>query len=84
MMKHHNHVADFPNLDFETIDPEILADEANEKEAETMAEATKVVKGKGAAIGGANDKAQTEADHVEDVINVPWIKTLSNNFFVPF
>nr|POE68148.1 hypothetical protein CFP56_19799 [Quercus suber] len=41
--KHHIHVADFENLDFEAIDTKILADGANEKESETIAEATKVV-----------------------------------------
>ena len=32
MMKHHNLVVDFSNLDFEKIDIEILADEAKEQE----------------------------------------------------
>ena len=57
MMKHHSHVADFANLDFEAIDTEILADEANEKEGETIAEATKVVEGEGTTTEGANDEA---------------------------
>ena len=49
MIKHYNHVADFENLDFEAIDTEILADKANKKEGETIAETTKVVEGEGAA-----------------------------------
>ena len=44
MMKHHSHVA------------EILANKANEKDGETIAEATKVVKGEGATTRGANDE----------------------------
>nr|POF02876.1 hypothetical protein CFP56_10933 [Quercus suber] len=56
MMKHHSHVADFANMDFEAIDTEILVDEANEKEGETIAEANEVVEGEGATIGGANDE----------------------------
>ena len=56
MMKHHSHVKDFANLDFEAIDIEILADEANEKDGETIAEATKVVEGEGATTRGANDE----------------------------
>ena len=71
MTKHHSHVADFANLDFEAIDTEILANEVNEKEGETIVEATKVVGGEGAAIRGANDEAQTEADRVEEIVNVP-------------
>ena len=51
MMKHHSHVADFANLDFEAIDAEILANEANEKKGETIAKATKVVEGEGTTIG---------------------------------
>jgi len=83
-MKRHSHVADFANLDFEAIDTEILADEVNEKEGETIVEATKVVGGEGAAIRGANDEAQTETDRVEEIVNVPWIKNLSNFFFFHF
>ena len=71
MMKHHSHVANFANLDFEAIDTKILADEANEKEGETIAEATQVVEGEGATIVGANDEAQTEANHVEEIVKVP-------------
>nr|POF22876.1 hypothetical protein CFP56_38163 [Quercus suber] len=33
--------------------------------------ATEVVKGESATIGGANDEAQTEADCVEEIVNVP-------------
>ena len=69
MMKHHSHVVDFANLDFETIDTEILADRANEKEGETIAEAIEVVEGEGVATGGANDEAQTEAGRVEEIIS---------------
>ena len=71
MMKYHSHVVDFANLDFEAIDTEILADEANEKEGETIAEANEVVEGEGATIGGANDNAQTEAGHVEEILSAP-------------
>ena len=71
MMKHYSHVANFVNLDFEAIDTEILANEANEKEGETIAEATEVVEGEGAAIGGVNDKAQTEASCVKEIISAP-------------
>nr|POE62640.1 hypothetical protein CFP56_74183 [Quercus suber] len=71
MMKHHSHVADFANLDFEAIDTEILADEANEKEGETIAEATDVVEGKCATTGGATDEAQTEVGRVEEIVSAP-------------
>nr|POE45310.1 hypothetical protein CFP56_49227 [Quercus suber] len=71
MTKHHSHVADFVNLDFKAIDIEILADKANEKEGETIAEATKVVKGEGVATGGANDEAQTEAGRVKEFVSAP-------------
>ena len=71
MIKHHSHVANFANLDFEAIDTKILADEANEKEGETIAEATQVVEGEGATIVGANDEAQIEANHVEEIVKVP-------------
>ena len=71
MIKHHSHVANFANLDFEAIDTKILADEANEKEGETIVEATEVVEGNGAATRRANDEAQIEADCVEEIVNVP-------------
>ena len=71
MMKHHSHIANFANLDFEAIDTKILADEANEKEGETIAEATKVVEGEGTTTGGDNDEAQTEANCAEVIVNVP-------------
>ena len=71
MMKHHSHVANFANMDFEAIDIEILADEANEKEGETIAEATEVVEVEGTTIGGANDEVQTEANRAEEIVNVP-------------
>ena len=73
-MKHHNHVVDFANLDFEAIDTKILADEANEKVGETIAETTEVVEREGATTGGANDEAQTEVECVEEIINAPWSK----------
>ena len=57
MIKHHSHVADFTNLDFEAINTKILVNEANEKEGETVAETTEVVKGEGFVIGGATNKA---------------------------
>ena len=49
--------ADFANLDFEAIDTKVLVDKPNEKECETIAEAIDVVKGEGAATGGATDEA---------------------------
>lgn len=39
MIKHHDHVADFANLDFEAIDTEVLTDEVNEKGDEIVAKA---------------------------------------------
>ena len=57
MMKHYSQVADFANLDFEAIDTEILADKANKREGETIAEATEVVEGEGSATRGVNDEA---------------------------
>ena len=71
MMKHHSHVPDFANLDFEAIDTKILANKANEKKCETIAEAIKVVEGKDATTGGANDEAHTEVDCVEEIVHVP-------------
>ena len=71
MMKHHGHVADFANLDFEAIDTKILTDEANEKEGETIAEATDVVEGEDAATRGATNEAQIEASHVEEIVSAP-------------
>ena len=59
MMKHHSHVDDFTNLDFEAIDTKILVDEANKREGETIVDATEVVEGEGATTRGANDEAQT-------------------------
>ena len=75
-MKHHSQVADFANLDFEAIDTEILADKANEKEGETTAKATDVVKGDGAIMGGTatgrvTNKAHMDVGHVEEVVIVP-------------
>ena len=57
MMKHHSLVVDFANLDLEVVDIEILADEANEREGETIAETTRIVEEEGAVTGGANDEA---------------------------
>ena len=71
VMKHHSHVANFANLDFEAVDTEILANEANEKEGETIAETTRIVEEEGAVTGGANDEAQTEAGYMEETINTP-------------
>ena len=56
-MKHHSHVANFANLDFEAVDTEILADEANEKEGEIIVETTEVLEEEGTVTGGANDEA---------------------------
>ena len=71
MMKHHSHVDDFTNLDFEAIDTKILTDEANEKEGETIVEATDVVEGEDAATRGATNEAQIEASHVEEIVSAP-------------
>ena len=71
MMKHHSLVVDFTNLDLEVVDIEILVDEANEREGETIAETTRIVEEKGAVTGGANDEAQTEAGYMEETINAP-------------
>nr|POF25533.1 hypothetical protein CFP56_39136 [Quercus suber] len=71
MMKHHSHKADFTNLDFEAVDIEILADEANEKEGETIPETTKVVEEKGVVTRRANDEAHTEVDCIKETINAP-------------
>ena len=57
MIKHHSLVVDFSNLDLEVVDIEILADEANEREGETIAENTRIVEEEGAVTGGANDEA---------------------------
>ena len=57
MIKHHSHVADFTNLDFEAINTKILLNEANEKEGETVAETIEVVKGECFVIGGATNEA---------------------------
>nr|POE80136.1 hypothetical protein CFP56_76563 [Quercus suber] len=69
--KHHSHKANFTNLDFEAVDIEILADEANEKEGETIPETTKVVEEKGVVTRGANDEAHTEVDRIKETINAP-------------
>nr|POF23563.1 hypothetical protein CFP56_50157 [Quercus suber] len=71
MMKHHSHVADFAKLDFEAVDIEILVDEANEKEGETIGETTEVVEEEGTVIRGANDEAQIEVNCMEKTVNAP-------------
>ena len=71
MMKHHSHVVDFANLDFEAIDTEILDDEANEKEGETIAEAIDVVEGYDTIVGGITDEAQTDAGQVKEIVSAP-------------
>ena len=70
-MKHHSHVANFANLDFEAVDTEILANEANEKEGETIAKTTEVVEEECAIIGGANDEAQIVVERMEETVNAP-------------
>ena len=70
-MKHHSHVANFANLDFEAVDTEILANEANEKEGETIAETTEVVEEECAIIGGANDEARIVVERMEETVNAP-------------
>ena len=54
MMKHHNQAVDFSNLDFETIDIEILANEAKEQVDATTA----IAEGKDAADAGCVDPGQ--------------------------
>ena len=61
MMKHHNQVVDFFNLDFEAIDIEILADEAREQEEATIA----VVGG-----GDAADVGRVDPDEGNEVVIV--------------
>ena len=48
MMKHHNQAVDFSNLNFETINSEILANEAKEQEENVVAATATVV------VGGDN------------------------------
>ena len=58
-MKHHNQEVDFSNLDFETINTEILVDEAKEQE-----EATTIA----TREDNAMDAKRTDQGHeVEDV-----------------
>ena len=64
MMKHHNQVADFLNLDFEAIDTKILANKTKEKEGEAVA--TAVIEGDG-AIGGR----PVDEGYVEEVVAAP-------------
>ena len=71
MMKHQSHVADFASLDFEAIDIEILANEANEKEGETIAEATDAVGGDGVVAGGGTDEMHKDVGHVEEIVSAP-------------
>lgn len=71
MIKHHGHVANFVNLDFEVVDTEILVDEANEKKGESIAKTTKVIEEEGTVTGGVIDEAQIEEDHVEEIVNAP-------------
>ena len=76
LMKHHSRVADFTNLDFETIDTEILANKTKEKEDETVAGATDAVEGDGiaeggTAAGGVTNKAHMDVGHIEEVVSSP-------------
>ena len=48
MMKHHNQAVDFSNLNFETINTKILANEAKEQEENVVAATATVV------VGGDN------------------------------
>nr|POE87129.1 hypothetical protein CFP56_68874 [Quercus suber] len=66
MMKHHNQVADFANLNFEAIDIEILTDETKEKEDETVAD---VAEGDGTTTSGVADEAHMDKGHIEEVVN---------------
>ena len=71
MMKHHSHVVDFANLEFEAIDTEILVEEANEKEGETIVEATVAIGGDGVVAGGVMDEAHIDVGHVEEIVSAP-------------
>ena len=63
-MKHHNQAVDFSNLDFETIDMEVLVDEAREQE-----EATTVASGgEDAPDVGRADKGQGD----DAIAPPPW------------
>lgn len=62
-MKHHNQAMDFSNLDFETIDTEILANEAREQEE---AAATAVVGGDDAIDAGRVDQG-----HEDEIVTTP-------------
>lgn len=53
-MKHHNQAVDFPNLDFETIDMEVLVDKAKEQEEA----AAITVGGEDAPDAGRADQSQ--------------------------
>lgn len=54
MMKHHNQVMDFSNLDFEAIDTKVLAEEAKEQEETTIV----AVGGRGATDAGQANPGQ--------------------------
>nr|POE82781.1 hypothetical protein CFP56_19693 [Quercus suber] len=71
MMKHHSHVTDFPSLNFEAIDNEILADKANEKEGETIAKATDAVRGDSDVAKGGTNEVHTDVGHVEEIFSAP-------------
>ena len=71
MMKHQSHVADFASLDFEAIDIEILPNEANKKEGETIAEATDAVGGDGVVAGRGTDETHKDVGHVEEIVSAP-------------
>ena len=55
MMKHHNLAVDFSNLDFETIDTEILADEAKEQEEVAATGGTDVAVTEGMDLGQGDE-----------------------------
>ena len=65
-MKHHNQAVEFSNLDFETIDIEILVDEAKEQEEVTATATAKV-----AERDNATDARQTNQGHEDEVIIAP-------------
>ena len=61
MMKHHNQVVDFSNLDFETIDTETLTNEAREQEeAAATASVAVVVRGDNATDAGRADQGHED------------------------
>nr|POE84174.1 hypothetical protein CFP56_78606 [Quercus suber] len=66
-MKHHNQTVDFSNLDFETIDIEILVDKVEEQEEVTVATAVAEAAGR----DDATDPRQINQGHEDEAIIAP-------------